>query len=48
MRNYRIRIYFSNTHSDVIIAANSPADARRIALAQYQGCRVSDSVVEVR
>jgi hypothetical protein len=48
MRQYRIRIYFSNTSSDVVISANSPAEARRIAVAQYTGCRISDSVVEVR
>lgn len=48
MRQYRIRIYFAHTHSDVIITANSSAEARRLAVAQYQGCRVSDSVVEVR
>lgn len=48
MRQYKVRVYFGHTDSTVIINANSPAEALRIAKAQYQGCRVSDSVVEVR
>lgn len=46
--NYRIRVYFSHTYSDVVISANSEADARRIAVAQYHGCQVSNTVVRIR
>ena len=42
MENWTVRVYFSNTYSDVTITARTHDDARRIAEATYAGHRIGN------